>query len=45
MPGSQDGGKSKHVISMLVADPHQCQAVDLHTVMVVSPLSTGIEDS
>ncbi len=31
MPGCQDGGKSKHVISMLVANPHQCQAVDLQT--------------
>lgn len=38
MPGRQDGGKSKHVISMLMTNPHQCQAADLHTIMVVSPI-------
>ena len=37
MPCCQNGGKSKHVIGMLVAYPHQCQAIDLHTMMVVSP--------
>ena len=49
MPGCQDGGKSKHVISMLMAYPHQCQAVDLHTMLIVSPcllaLKTHATDS